>query len=62
MSSGQTLPSASRNRMLPAQQDQRRELRHAVGALVLPMFFVIGFTLCYTSAWQAQLRTACRSP
>jgi hypothetical protein len=53
MSSGQTLPSADPDRVLPAQHDQRRQLRLAVGALALPAFFVIGFTLCYTSAWQA---------
>jgi hypothetical protein len=52
MSSGQTLPSAGPDRGLPAQHDQRRQLRLAVAALTLPAFFVIGFTLCYTSAWQ----------
>lgn len=53
MSSGQTLPSADPDRVLPAQHDQRRQLRLAVGALALPAFFVIGFTLCYTRALQA---------
>ena len=41
------------NRVLPARQDQRRQLRRALAALALPAFFVIGFTLCYTSALQA---------
>jgi hypothetical protein len=52
MTSGQILPSADSDRVLSAQQDQHRQLRLAVGALALPAFFVIGFTLCYTSAWQ----------
>jgi hypothetical protein len=37
----------------PAQQDQHRQLRLAVGALTLPAFFVIAFALCYTSTLQA---------
>jgi hypothetical protein len=41
------------NRVLPARQDQRRQWRLALAALALPAFFVIGFTLCYTSALQA---------
>jgi hypothetical protein len=41
------------NRALPGRQDQRRQLRLALAALALPAFFVIGFTLCYTSALQA---------
>ena len=53
MSSKQTLPSAGPDRVLPAQHDQHRQLRLAVRALALPAFFVIGFTLCYGSAWQA---------
>ncbi len=53
MSSGQTLPSASPDRVLPAQQDDHRQLRRAVVALALPALFVIGFALSYTSAWQA---------
>jgi hypothetical protein len=53
MSSGQTLPSAGPDRVLPAQHDQHRQLRLAVGALALPAFLVIGFALCYVSAWQA---------
>jgi hypothetical protein len=53
LTSGQILPSADSDRALPAQQDQHRQLRLAVGAMALPAFFVIGFALCYTSAWQA---------
>jgi hypothetical protein len=53
MSSGQTLPSVGPDRVLPAQHDQHRQLRLAVAALALPAFFVIGFALCYISAWQA---------
>jgi hypothetical protein len=53
MTSGQILPSADSDRALPAQQDQHCQLRLAVGAMALPAFFVIGFALCYTSAWQA---------
>ena len=53
MSSEQTLPSAGPDRVLPAQHDQHRQLRLAVGALALPAFLVIGFALCYISAWQA---------
>ncbi len=53
MSSGQTLPSAGPDRVPPAQQNQHRQLHRAVGALALPAFFVIGFTPCYTSVWQA---------
>jgi hypothetical protein len=40
-------------RALSARPDQRRQLRLALAALALPAFFVIGFTLCYTSALQA---------
>jgi hypothetical protein len=53
MSSGQTLPSVDSGHVLPAQQSQHRQLRLALAALALPAFFVIGFTLCYTSALQA---------
>ena len=49
------------NRVLPARQDQRSQLRPALAALALPAFFVIGFTLCYTSAFKPRPRTACRS-
>jgi|HubBroStandDraft_6_1064221.scaffolds.fasta_scaffold1695372_2 hypothetical protein len=41
------------NRVPPARQDQRSQLRLALAALAMPAFFVIGFTLCYTSALQA---------
>jgi hypothetical protein len=41
------------NRALLGRQDQHRQLRLALAALALPAFFVIGFTLCYTSALQA---------
>jgi hypothetical protein len=40
-------------RVRPARQDQRRQLRLALAALALPAFFVIGFALCYTSAFQS---------
>jgi len=53
MGSRQTLPSAGPDRVSPAQQDQHRQLRLAVGALALPALLVIGLTLCYISAWQA---------
>jgi hypothetical protein len=41
------------NRALPGRPDQRRQLRLAALALAAPVFFVIGFALCYTSAYQA---------
>ena len=53
MSSEETLPSLGGNTVVPAQQDQRRQLRLALLALVLPAFFVIGYALCYVSAFQA---------
>jgi hypothetical protein len=53
MSSGQNVPSAGPDRVLPPQQDQRRQRRLALAALSLPAFFVTGFTLCYASALQA---------
>lgn len=44
------------NRMRPARQDQRSQLRLALAALAPSAFFVTGFTLCYTSALQAPAR------
>jgi hypothetical protein len=53
MSSEETPPSPAGNTVVPAQQDQRRQLRIAMLALVLPAFFVIGFAAAYMSALQA---------
>jgi hypothetical protein len=53
MSSKETPPSPSGNTVVPAQQDQRRQLRSALLSLVLPAFFIIGFALCYMSAYHA---------
>ena len=52
MGPGQTLPSVSPDRGAPAQHDQHRQLRLAVGALALPALLVVGLVLCYISAWQ----------
>ena len=53
MSSEETLPSSGGNTVVPAQQDQRRQLRFALLALALPAFFVIGFAGVYMSAYRA---------
>jgi hypothetical protein len=53
MSSDQTSPLAGPGRVPPGQQDQHRQLRLALAALALPVFFAIAFPLCYTSALQA---------
>jgi hypothetical protein len=51
MSTEETLPSPGGNTVAPAQQDQRRQLRSALLALAVPAFFVVGFALCYMSAY-----------
>jgi hypothetical protein len=53
MSSEETLPSPGGNTVVPAQQDQRRQLRSALVALAFPAFFVLGFALSYMSALHA---------
>jgi hypothetical protein len=53
MSSGKSLPLPGGNTVVPAQQDQRRQLRVALLSLALPAFFVLGFALSYMSAFHA---------
>lgn len=53
MSSEGILPSHGGDAVMPAQQDQRRQLLFALRALAFPAFFVIGFALVYMSAYQA---------
>ena len=53
MSSEETLPSPGGTTVVPAQQDQRRQLRFALLSLALPAFFVLGFALSYMSALHA---------
>ncbi len=53
MTSKAISPPPSREPGLPAQQDQHSQVRHALISMILPLFFVMGFTLCFTSALQS---------
>jgi hypothetical protein len=52
MSSEEIMPSPGGN-VVPAQQNQRRQLYSALLALALPAFFILGFALSYMSALHA---------
>jgi hypothetical protein len=51
--SAETSPSPGRDTGAPAQRDQRSQLRRALVSMALPVFFAIGFSLCFISALHA---------
>jgi hypothetical protein len=53
MTSKVTSPPPSREPGVPAQQDQHSQLRRALTGLILPLFFVTGFTFCFVNAFQS---------
>ena len=36
---------------MPAQQDQRSQMRRALIGMIAPLFFVTAFTVCFVSAF-----------
>jgi hypothetical protein len=48
-----TSPPPSREPGVPAQQDQHSQVRRALISMILPVFFVTAFTLCFVSAFQS---------
>ena len=50
MTSKTTSPPLSGEPGVPAQRDQHSQARRALISMILPLFFVMGFTLCFTSA------------
>jgi hypothetical protein len=53
MSSEKTSPSSGGDPGGHAPQDRRGQVRRALIAMVVPLFFVIAFILCYVSAFQS---------
>jgi hypothetical protein len=53
MTTKATSPPPSREGGVPAQQDQHSQVRRALISMILPVFFVMGFTLCFVSAFQS---------
>ena len=51
--SAETSPPSGREAGVPAQRDQRSQLRRALVSMALPVFFAIGFSLCFISASHA---------
>jgi hypothetical protein len=53
MASGKTSPSSGPDPGGPAPPDRRGQVHRALIAMVVPLFFVTAFTLCYVSAFQS---------
>ncbi|TVZ01537.1 hypothetical protein EAS64_28995 [Trebonia kvetii] len=53
MTSKATSPTPSREPGVPAQQDQHSLVRRALISMIFPVFFAVGYTLCFASAFQS---------
>ncbi len=53
MTSKATSPPLSGQPGVPARQDQHSQMRRALKGMILPLFFVMGFPLCFVSAFQS---------